>query len=372
MKKIIIFSAVFFGLTSFSFVSLAHGAGGTFFSDSFESGDINHVDPVSGARWDAPDHNSECYVIPSTEIAHTGSHSLKFFFKGNPDLNADAFAEQYFNLGQPQTDVYLRYYVFFPSNFTVRYPGSLSSNNKIFRLWGNTYADPMQVGMSIRHEGPRNMFFESQTGDYPYLPNCGGNVDGVRGQTDFILTPDYLGKWTSFEFHVKRDSGSGDGFFQMWVDGVLKKDQHDITFIGAPCSPGYWLHGYLFGAANSGYDQDTSVYIDDVVFSNSYIGPMNGSSCTESWSCSAWSSWNTCTNSSQSRTRTCTDANSCGTTTTKPAETESQACTTTYNITNFLQLTTDWLKIISSSPADVNHDGKVNSQDLGIMMSNWN
>jgi len=44
---------------------------------------------------------------------------------------------------------------------------------------------------------------------------------------------------------------------------------------------------------------------------------------------------------------------------------------TTYNLSNFTQLTTDWLKTIFS-PADVNKDGKVNSQDLGIMMSNWN
>ncbi len=43
-----------------------------------------------------------------------------------------------------------------------------------------------------------------------------------------------------------------------------------------------------------------------------------GGSCTESWSCGNWSS---CTNNSQSRT--CTDANSCGTTTNRPALTQS-------------------------------------------------
>ena len=45
-------------------------------------------------------------------------------------------------------------------------------------------------------------------------------------------------------------------------------------------------------------------------------------SCTESWSCSAWSS---CSNSVQ--TKTCTDLNACGTTTNKPATT--QSCTVT-------------------------------------------
>src|SRR3989344_111837 len=45
-------------------------------------------------------------------------------------------------------------------------------------------------------------------------------------------------------------------------------------------------------------------------------------SCTENWSCTDWS---ICTNSSQ--TRTCTDANNCGTTTNRPAL--SQSCTVT-------------------------------------------
>lgn len=46
------------------------------------------------------------------------------------------------------------------------------------------------------------------------------------------------------------------------------------------------------------------------------------SSCTESWTCGSWS---TCINSSQSRT--CTDSNSCGTTTSRPALT--QSCSST-------------------------------------------
>ena len=46
------------------------------------------------------------------------------------------------------------------------------------------------------------------------------------------------------------------------------------------------------------------------------------SQCTESWSCTTWS---TCTNGTQ--TRSCTDDNSCGTTTNKPATT--QSCTVT-------------------------------------------
>jgi hypothetical protein len=48
--------------------------------------------------------------------------------------------------------------------------------------------------------------------------------------------------------------------------------------------------------------------------------------CTESWDCGTWSGWGTCSNSSQSRTRTCTDANNCGTTANKPSTSESRSC----------------------------------------------
>jgi len=53
----------------------------------------------------------------------------------------------------------------------------------------------------------------------------------------------------------------------------------------------------------------------------SYAQANNQTTCTPSWSCSSWS---TC---SGTQTRTCTDANSCGTTTNRPAL--SQSCTVT-------------------------------------------
>ena len=51
--------------------------------------------------------------------------------------------------------------------------------------------------------------------------------------------------------------------------------------------------------------------------------PTTGGGCTESWSCTSWSPTDCPANGQQ--TRTCTDANSCGTTVHKPAE--SKTCT---------------------------------------------
>jgi hypothetical protein len=42
-----------------------------------------------------------------------------------------------------------------------------------------------------------------------------------------------------------------------------------------------------------------------------------------------------------------------------------------YSNDDFALLAIDWMKNVTSSPADVNGDKIVNSRDLGIMMSNW-
>lgn len=42
-----------------------------------------------------------------------------------------------------------------------------------------------------------------------------------------------------------------------------------------------------------------------------------------------------------------------------------------YNIAHLISLISDWMKSTSGLPGDVNTDGKANSKDLGIIMSNW-
>ena len=44
---------------------------------------------------------------------------------------------------------------------------------------------------------------------------------------------------------------------------------------------------------------------------------------------------------------------------------------TTYTITNFINLVANWLTSGSGLESDVNNDGVVNTRDLGIMMSHW-
>ena len=46
--------------------------------------------------------------------------------------------------------------------------------------------------------------------------------------------------------------------------------------------------------------------------------------CTPKWQCNEWSSWGACTEGERTRTRSCTDANNCGTSSGKPSEKQTQ------------------------------------------------
>lgn len=52
-------------------------------------------------------------------------------------------------------------------------------------------------------------------------------------------------------------------------------------------------------------------------------------------------------------------------------EVVTQAAPVTYNLSNFISLIDNWLQV-GNETSDVNSDSSVNTQDLGIMMSNWN
>lgn len=234
-----------------------------FFSDSFESGNKNYVGPT-GAKW-----TSSVSTSVTSEKSRTGKYSLKFLFKGNSSLTADANSEQRFYLGSNKNEVYVRYYVYFPSNYTIR-AASGPTNTKLFRLWGNDYTNRNKVGMSIGRG--LGAYFEAVVEGSPRELSCNGGMGKVPDGGGFTLGSEHLGKWTSFEYHFKKDSGSGDGIMRMYVNGQLKIDLRNQSWAGSPCSPGYFLNGYLMGWSNSGFNQDTVVYIDDVVFSDSYIG----------------------------------------------------------------------------------------------------
>ncbi|MBU1193951.1 MAG: hypothetical protein KKE62_02040 [Proteobacteria bacterium] len=268
MRKLIIIVSI---LITLVFTPLADAD--ILFSDSLESGDFTHVDPLSGAAW-----GESTYTTVSTDNPRTGAYSIKFRFVGNEDLDADAWSEQRFKISDaPQTEIYIRYYIWFPESYTIRATPS-TENTKFIYIWGDSYADDtnkigfelqgdMQAGFTAKHTYPSGVKTLGCV-----APSFTSEVDSPS--TRWTLTEEDKGKWLCFEFRYKIDSGAGDGALQFWVDGELIIDGDPLSWLGAPCGVNEFLrNGYLMGWSNSGFDEDTIVYIDDVVFSTNYIGP---------------------------------------------------------------------------------------------------
>jgi hypothetical protein len=252
------------------------------FEDSFESGDTNKVNASTGAGWTTTNVGNSDSISVVNEKSHTGSYSLKFHFAGNSSLSDDAFSEARFTLGEAQTDVYIRFYVFFPSDYVHR-DATGSDNNKFFDLWGNTYTKNtrlLQTWCYDKDDFVEQFVFAANGGT---SLNCSGSVDNVQGER-YYMPKSLLGRWVSFEIHNKMDNGTGNGEMELWVDGVQKISIKNMSWSNSPCGPGFFLDGYLLGWANSGFSKNTDIYIDDVVMSTTYIGtsstPLTNTSST--------------------------------------------------------------------------------------------
>lgn len=280
-KSIILNLIIFSGLFLFSNSSTAS----IIFEDDFETGDLSHIDGESGANWLASNFGSGDSVSVSSENKHNGNHSLKFLFGGNANLADDAWAEQRFDLGGSVNDLYARYYIYFPENYSHR---SVSpSNNKLIRVWSedaNYSGDDIKMGASFNSNNVSLLYPEANAvyegGMVLDYSGAQENISSVNGLGTWTLTNDDLGRWICFEWHFSSDSGLNDGIFEFWVDGVKQFGSENMSFRNAPPSPNYFKTGYLMGWANSGFNEDTFIFIDDVVFSDQYIGPIESSDTT--------------------------------------------------------------------------------------------
>jgi hypothetical protein len=250
-----------------------------FFQDGFESGNLSHVDSSSNARWTDPNFGSGDSVSVTDEIAHTGTRSLRFVFGGDSS-GSDAFAEQRFSLGSRMEGAYIRFYMRLPANFKVR--ADRPNNNKFIRLWGGSYSgNPGKLGASFitNSSHPSNIILEGsrcyESGSwYPDYSRCDYGDLLLNGS--FVFTKEHLNRWLCIEYHLRNDTGAGDGALELWVDGQKVAGKNNINFRNdSDNNPGYFDTGYLLGWANSGFDENTVIYIDDVVFSDEYIGPSS-------------------------------------------------------------------------------------------------
>ncbi|MBL4903592.1 MAG: heparin lyase I family protein [Desulfocapsa sp.] len=265
-------TVVFFIFSMFLRVPLTFGE--VFFADDFETGDLTKIG-TAGAGWAGSNVGTGDTVSVTTGIARSGTYSVKFHYDGNPDLVDDALAELRYKLkgtaGSGYQDFYMRYYIYYPTNFYIR-DAVGPDNNKIGTTWGEEYSD--RAKFNVEWEKGSSMGFKiPRDNTWPHTALvCEGAIAPGPDAPRWTMDSSYLGRWVAWEFHYKMDDGSSNGAWELWIDGVQKISVTGMSFVGAPCRPGYIRNGYLQGWANSGFTNDTDIYIDDVVFSTSYIG----------------------------------------------------------------------------------------------------
>jgi len=174
-----------------------------------------------------------------------------------------------------------------------------------------------------------------------------------------------------------------------WARVILANNaNYSAATVVEPQVPNTWSSSSVTAKVNLGKLPDTGtayLFVFDAQNNRNSTGypvTLGGATpppaCTPNWSCTAWSS---CANNSQ--TRTCTDTNSCGTTTNKPAE--SQSCSSTVSpgnepatfqtahdtIPNFCQNPTIWsVKSGNWSDATVWDKGRIpGANDIVIVAS---
>ena len=224
--------------------------------DSFETGNTRMVD--GQFCWDSTIN----YV--SNLRARTGVYSLRFAFQGVAD-GLDSWAEQRFELGEDYSDVWFRFYCYFPNGTegdgAAYYHRAQQSgaNNKFFLVWSNSYPrGGILVGFNTFPNGTGG----SHLGVVWNKDNISRSADGFPMANDFINAAD-LGRWMEVVIHFRQASALNvlDGVIEVWknrVKVISKTDWDSYSLYG-----NHYQHGYLWGYANSGFASPTNIYVDD-------------------------------------------------------------------------------------------------------------
>lgn len=250
------------------------------YSTDFESGSFTSQ---NGFTW-----TSSVQTTISADQAKSGTYSLKFTFIGGAD-GTDAFSEQRFSLGGFYPELWISYDLYIPNNYYHRDSTGSDNNKGLMKLWGGTYAPDTREGPLL---GPS--FWLNGGGTSNSIVYAASRINGLDnvnnhhwdgpgntyhdpGSTSQAIKNNDKGHWMNIVIHAKYATiANNDGIFEAWKtdwQGNTVK-LHDIT-------NGAWYgtkpnstepargfdSGYLLGWANSGFDNDTFLYIDNITFS---------------------------------------------------------------------------------------------------------
>lgn len=254
---------------------------GTIFTDDFESGTLKEgVKQENGFSWD----NSNV-SISNEKSNGNGTYSLQFVYNAsNPGSGANA--EQRFKLGGAYTEMWVKYDLFIPLNYYHRKHDTTDNNKAFVWLWAKDY----EKGTSSNpgREGPKlgGHFWAQSDGTSKFDAYASALVNSEytlqkhsngTGNGDSAITKNDRGHWMTVVIHMKyATKANNDGVMEVW-----KTDWQGNTTKLTDIQNGAWYstqsfstleargfdEGYLLGASNSGFDEKTVFYIDNIEFS---------------------------------------------------------------------------------------------------------
>lgn len=232
----------------------------------------------------------------SSEQAYAGTRSLKVPFEGYPE----EVKELWYGFDVNKAEVWIHYRIFIPPNYTIvdSDPSSalaLGGSDKEWVLCSDGYSTNYPTLILGRYFQRR-----TEDGGDPIIPPTKvfqlGNMSAtdITGVREFTALPNDsaayekeclfdlavdLGTWQRRILHLKMPTSavSNDGVCEYWntkANGITYKvvDIQDGAWYGANLNStggNYVNRGYVLGSNNSGFDEETDFFIDDVIFSTS-------------------------------------------------------------------------------------------------------
>jgi hypothetical protein len=244
---------------------------GLYLSDDFEQGHLGAGS--SGFGWGEAmgSRNGAEKPVVSSDIAHSGRYSLKFIFLGG-GAGKDAWSEQRFHFGKLLSEVYLRWYQYFPTGAEqpslgprfVHRNDTGPNNNKFLKVWDDDYSKyKLSAGFSTNPTANGNSVIITEYG------TNGRGVGPFKSQSDGRgITDVRRGRWVRFDVHIRTaTAANNDGVIELWVDGVKTINNTTLPMYPDGGVGNYLRNAYIMGWANSGFTTTTFTYIDDLAIS---------------------------------------------------------------------------------------------------------
>ena len=293
---------IFLILFLFLFINEGYAASTTLFSTSFVgcSSDVNYSSDGWACGTSPANilyNNTNAGVCTSSGYQQVslaanypgggGGRGWRRYVCGGPNGSVSpATGSLMLNIPNHVSEFWLRFYTRWETGYAwdnaaaTGFPAGLDFQKVLYirPLSGNSGAV-----MDLTHADGMNMSAQDgqgRTGSTTFAANCsacGWNTLNPNGTSGTYGANHGDNSWHAIEIHIKDQSGSGtrDGVWELWIDGVLKSSQNDINWsTGSPVG----ISSIQFMINHISTSHTTPKYndIDDIAISTTgYIGLVN-------------------------------------------------------------------------------------------------